>query len=57
MGLDCAVMETLHQLRREEKNQPYDTVRGFFGRAMNYTLTPDSASWTTFKSAFGRPSR
>lgn len=28
--LDCAVMETLHQLRREEKKQPYDTVRGFF---------------------------
>jgi hypothetical protein len=28
--LDCAVLETLHQLRREEKKQPYDTVRGFF---------------------------
>src|ERR1700722_11495345 len=28
--LDCAVMETLHQLRREEKKKPYDTVRGFF---------------------------
>jgi hypothetical protein len=28
--LDCAVMETLHQLRREEGKQPYDTVRGFF---------------------------
>jgi len=28
--LDCAVIETLHQLRREEKKQPYDTVRGFF---------------------------
>ena len=28
--LDCAVMETLHQLRLEQKKQPYDTVRGFF---------------------------
>jgi hypothetical protein len=28
--LDCAVMETLHQLRQEEGHQPFDTVRGFF---------------------------
>jgi hypothetical protein len=28
--LDCAVMETLHQLRKEERKQAYDTVRGFF---------------------------
>jgi hypothetical protein len=28
--LDCAVMETLHQIRREENKQPHDTVRGFF---------------------------
>ena len=28
--LDCAVMEMLHQLRIEEKKQPYDTIRGFF---------------------------
>jgi hypothetical protein len=28
--LDCAVMETLHQLRLEEVKQPYDTIRGFF---------------------------
>jgi hypothetical protein len=28
--LDCAVMETLHQLRQEESPQSFDTVRGFF---------------------------
>ena len=28
--LDCAVMESLHQLRQEEKKPAYDTVRGFF---------------------------
>jgi hypothetical protein len=28
--LDCAVMETLHQLRHEEGRQPFATVRGFF---------------------------
>jgi len=28
--LDCAVMEMLHQLRHEEKKQPYETIRGFF---------------------------
>jgi hypothetical protein len=28
--LDCAVMETLHQLRQEEEQQPIETVRGFF---------------------------
>ena len=28
--LDCAVMETLHRLRHNEQQQPYDTVRGFF---------------------------
>jgi hypothetical protein len=28
--LDCAVMETLQQLRHEENKQPFDTVRGFF---------------------------
>jgi hypothetical protein len=28
--LDCAVIETLHQLRHEEGNHPFDTVRGFF---------------------------
>jgi hypothetical protein len=28
--LDCAVIETLHQLREEEGRQPFDTVRGFF---------------------------
>ncbi len=28
--LDCAVIETLHQLRQEEAKQPFDTVRGFF---------------------------
>jgi len=28
--LDCAVMETLHRLRHDEQQQPYDTVRGFF---------------------------
>jgi hypothetical protein len=28
--LDCAVMETLHQLRQEEGRLPFDTVRGFF---------------------------
>ncbi len=28
--LDCAVMESLHQLRREEGEPAFDTVRGFF---------------------------
>jgi hypothetical protein len=28
--LDCAVMESLHQLRREEGRPAFDTVRGFF---------------------------
>jgi hypothetical protein len=28
--LDCAVMESLHQLRREEGKSEFDTVRGFF---------------------------
>jgi hypothetical protein len=28
--LDCAVMESLHQFRREENKPPFDTVRGFF---------------------------
>jgi hypothetical protein len=28
--LDCAVMETLHQLRQEEGKPAFDTVRGFF---------------------------
>jgi hypothetical protein len=28
--LDCAVIETLHQLRLKERKQPFDTVRGFF---------------------------
>ncbi len=28
--LDCAVMESLHQLRREEGKPAFDTVRGFF---------------------------
>ncbi|HEX3627050.1 MAG TPA: hypothetical protein VH280_16700 [Verrucomicrobiae bacterium] len=28
--LDCAVMESLHQLRREEGKSPFDSVRGFF---------------------------
>ena len=28
--LDCAVMETLHQLHAEEGNEPFDTARGFF---------------------------
>jgi hypothetical protein len=28
--LDCAVMQTLHQLREEDGHQPFDTVRGFF---------------------------
>jgi hypothetical protein len=28
--LDCAVMETLHRLRHEEKSMPFGTVRGFF---------------------------
>ena len=28
--LDCAVIETLHQLRQEEGKQPLATVRGFF---------------------------
>jgi len=28
--LDCAVIETLHQLRTKERKQPFDTVLGFF---------------------------
>lgn len=28
--LDCAVIETLHQMREEENLEPYQTVRGFF---------------------------
>jgi len=28
--LDCAVIETLHQMRAEENLEPYQTVRGFF---------------------------
>jgi hypothetical protein len=28
--LDCAVIETLHQLRQRKRKQPFDTVRGFF---------------------------
>jgi hypothetical protein len=28
--LDCAVIETLHQMRKEEALEPYQTVRGFF---------------------------
>ena len=28
--LDCAVIETLHQLCQKERKQPFDTVRGFF---------------------------
>jgi len=28
--LDCAVMESLHQLRREQGKPAFDTVRGFF---------------------------
>jgi hypothetical protein len=28
--LDCAVIETLHQMRKEENLEPYQTVRGFF---------------------------
>ena len=28
--LDCAVLETLHQIREETKAVPFDTVRGFF---------------------------
>lgn len=34
--LDCAVIETLHQLRLQEHKPPFDTARGFFleGRAL-----------------------
>lgn len=28
--LDCAVIETLHQMREDENLEPYQTVRGFF---------------------------
>ena len=28
--LDCAVMETLHQIQEQRQLQPFDTVRGFF---------------------------
>ena len=28
--LDCAVIETLHSIRRQEGKQPFGTVRGFF---------------------------
>jgi hypothetical protein len=28
--LDCAVMESLHEFRREEEKPAFDTVRGFF---------------------------
>lgn len=28
--LDCAVIETLHQIRLREGKRPFDTVRGFF---------------------------
>jgi len=28
--LDCAVIETLHGLRRQEREKSFDTVRGFF---------------------------
>ena len=28
--LDCAAMESLHQLRREEAKPAFSTVRGFF---------------------------
>ncbi len=28
--LDCAVIETLHLLRKENELKPYETVRGFF---------------------------
>jgi len=28
--LDCAVMEMLHQLREQEGEPPFDTIRGFF---------------------------
>lgn len=28
--LDCAVIETLHHLRQEEGEEPFDTARGFF---------------------------
>jgi hypothetical protein len=38
--LDCAVMETLHRLRHDEKQQPYDTVRGFFMEG--HELYPDA---------------
>ena len=30
MYLDCAMMESRHQLRREEGKPEFDTVRGFF---------------------------
>jgi hypothetical protein len=37
--LDCAVIETLHQLRQKEGKQPFDTARGFFleGRQLYVT--------------------
>jgi hypothetical protein len=28
--LDCAVMETLHKIRQEQGQPPFDTIRGFF---------------------------
>lgn len=29
-NLDCAVIETIHQIRKENKMQPFDSVRGVF---------------------------
>jgi hypothetical protein len=30
LDLDCAVLQTLHELRKEAGRPPFDTVRGFF---------------------------
>lgn len=47
--LDCAVFETIHQLRKEANDPPYDSVKGVFWEAMNYIQMPVSRKKITFK--------
>ena len=55
--LDCAVIETLHQIRRQEAKLHSILSADSSWRAGNFIQGLDSGSWTTFKFAFDCQSR
>ena len=53
--LDCAVIETLHQMREEENLEPYQTVRGFLSKARLFTRVLGCAIRIIFSYVCGIP--